>query len=421
MRYFIGLVLPLVLAVMGCSETAGTGGSGAVGGIGGEGGEGLRDPGAAEWKLVPRDRVAEECGLDPMLLEAADEALGFRWGVVRYGKLCHEFYPDGRDPTEPVNATTKTLGAVVTGMVAYRTEGLERNGRKTGPLSDADRVDHWLDSFEFSQDAKVGHVLAMVATNEDLTYGSRDFTYDVTGADQIDRLNDITTTAIAQDPTNLGANLEDFAQRFLFGPLGMKSSTWSYGEPYKGFGIGWDSTVRDMLRFGLFILNDGVWNGEQLIDELWIQKVTHPAFEDAATNYGYLTWLASNSNKVGALSTDRRDGPEDCTPAAIWADYPHGLSEAADCNYNPPWTCDQEYDVGGWSASGLNGMHIVGHPGLDMVLVAKQAGLDVRNGFQSVWPTMRPALIALDPTFAGDEKAFCEAYGNNAYAPDLPR
>ena len=32
---------------------------------------------------------------------------------------------------------------------------------------------------------------------------------------------------------------------------------------------------------------------------------------------------------------------------------------------------------------------------------------------------MRPALIALDPTFQGGEIAFCEAYGSNAYAPDL--
>ncbi|MGB5351137.1 MAG: hypothetical protein WBN10_16140 [Polyangiales bacterium] len=340
--------------------------------------------------------------------------------MVRYGKLCHEYYPDGNDPSEAVFAVTKTFGAVVTGMVAYRTQGLERTGRKTGPLSDEDRVDHWLDSFDFNPEARVGHVLAMVATNEDLTYGSRDFLYDVIGADQIDRLNDITTAAIAQDSLNLGANLEEFTQRFLFGPLGMKDSTWNNGEPNKGFGVGWHSTVRDMARFGLMILNGGVWDGERLLDEAWIQKVTHPALEDASTGYGYLTWLQSRSNYLGPYSTERLQGQtESCTPSAIWTEYPHGLSEATDCGYDAPYTCAQDYDVGGWSASGINGYHIVGHPGLDMVLIVKQAGLEGSNGFKVVWPTMRPALIALDPTFAGDETAFCEAYGSNAYAPDL--
>jgi hypothetical protein len=36
-----------------------------------------------------------------------------------------------------------------------------------------------------------------------------------------------------------------------------------------------------------------------------------------------------------------------------------------------------------------------------------------------MWNAVRPALVALDPTYKGDEKAFCEAYANNKYAPDL--
>ena len=36
-----------------------------------------------------------------------------------------------------------------------------------------------------------------------------------------------------------------------------------------------------------------------------------------------------------------------------------------------------------------------------------------------MWNAARPALVALDPTYKGDEKAFCDAYANNKYAPDL--
>ena len=75
-------------------------GTASLAGCGDGGDDSFRDPGTSAWELVPADRVADECGLDPDLLEAADEALGFPWAVVRYGKLCHEYYPDGADSSE---------------------------------------------------------------------------------------------------------------------------------------------------------------------------------------------------------------------------------------------------------------------------------------------------------------------------------
>ena len=35
------------------------------------------------------------------------------------------------------------------------------------------------------------------------------------------------------------------------------------------------------------------------------------------------------------------------------------------------------------------------------------------------WGPVRPAVVALDPVYQGDEEAFCEAYRRGAYAPDL--
>jgi hypothetical protein len=60
---------------------------------------------------------------------------------------------------------------------------------------------------------------------------------------------------------------------------------------------------------------------------------------------------------------------------------------------------------------------IVGHRGLDMVLVAKDLGAIA--GSASIWGPVRPALVALDPMFQGDEQDFCAAHGANGYAPDL--
>jgi len=36
-----------------------------------------------------------------------------------------------------------------------------------------------------------------------------------------------------------------------------------------------------------------------------------------------------------------------------------------------------------------------------------------------MWEVVRPAVVAMDPTYAGDEAAFCQAYGAGDYAPDL--
>ena len=378
------------------------------------------DPGTGAWELVPRDRVLEECGLDPDLLDEADARLNTPWAVVRYGKLCHEYYPEGSDTATRLFSATKTMAATVTGMAVYETRDLERTGRKTGPLSDTDRVDHWLDEFTFNPDAQVAHVLGMVAFNEDLSYGAKEHEYDGAGTREINRLSDVINTAIAQDPERFGANLEEFWQRFMVAKLGFRNSTWSDGAPDKIFGFSWRGTVRDMARLGLLIQNGGVWNGERLVSEDWIYKTTHPSFEDANTSYGYLTWLQANSNYHfgGVLGGVKFQNPLDgCSPPAINASFPHGISAAPDCNYEAPWTCEQEFDVGVWTANGAGGQLISGHPGLDMVLVVKNLGGSSFGG--TLWGPVRPALVAADPRFQGDEEAFCVEYANSRYAPDL--
>ncbi len=370
-----------------------------------------QDPGTGPWDPIPADRVAEECQLDPALLREADAAIGRPYVVVRYGKLCHEYYPPGRFPEQMNEAfsTTKTLGALVTGIAAYQTRDLPLAGRKTGPISDTDRVDHWLDDFSFNRDAQIAHVLAMVAHNADLGFGAKGFQYDLVGAVQINRLSDIIRTAIAQDPERFGEDLETFAQRFLYAPLGLTDSIWSGGRPDKVFGFTWNTTVREMARVGLLMLNEGIWNGERLVAREWIYRMTHPAFEDTNTSYGYLTWLAADSDT----------GLGRCAPPAIHRSYPHGLSASPDCNFSGPRTCEQDHDVGVWYALGLGGQVIMGQRGLDLVLAAKDLG--DAGGAEALWDAVRRALVARDPTFQGDEAAFCAAYDASAYAPDLRR
>lgn len=371
------------------------------------------DPGTGEWETVPRERLAEECRLDPDILEEIDQTATYSYAIVRYGKLCHEFYhPDNPGPNEQAHnvSATKTLGGAIVGRAALMSADLPR------PLNDTDRMDSWIDDISFNPDALVAHVLAMVGASESLTDGQRRFDYDGSGAREINRLIDVVEAVLAQDPGRFGGatTMAQFAQREVFDRLGMRNSTWA-GET---IGTSWYSDLRDMARLGLLLVHEGVWDQQRLLSEKWVYKMTHPAFEDANTAYGYLTWVAA-SNNWSLLSSDVIfQVPFDrCQPYAVWPEYPHPLSNASDCNFDGVYSCSQVHDVGVFAAAGRGGQLIVGHRALDLVLVTRDAGLTAF--LNTPWQLVRRALIAQDPLYAGDEQAFCTAYEAGDYAPDL--
>jgi CubicO group peptidase (beta-lactamase class C family) len=59
-------------------------------------------------------------------------------------------------------------------------------------------------------------------------------------------------------------------------------------------------TARDLARFGLLMLNRGVWNGRQIIDADWVDESTRyhsDATLYSADGYGYMWWVARRFNK----------------------------------------------------------------------------------------------------------------------------
>lgn len=51
------------------------------------------------------------------------------------------------------------------------------------------------------------------------------------------------------------------------------------------------ATARDFARFGLLYLNNGKWNGEQILPENWLAQTITPATADKRKHYGYQFWL----------------------------------------------------------------------------------------------------------------------------------
>ena len=59
-------------------------------------------------------------------------------------------------------------------------------------------------------------------------------------------------------------------------------------------------SARDHARFGLLFLNEGNWNGKQLISQEWVEMVQQPS--EANPAYGYMWWLNRGSRSVEGVS-----------------------------------------------------------------------------------------------------------------------
>ena len=361
----------------------------------------LVDPGTGPWDLIAEAQVQDVCRLDPELLQQVVMRQDQSFAIVRYGRLCFvsgENASDGPGVSHLFSAT-KTLGALLTGAVMYQTRDLPQSSASMGgPLLQWDRMDKWLDLTTLpsrgrvNPDATVAHVLGMVGYSDDLSFGQKRHRYDADGSREINYLIRVIDNVVKQDPQRFGADAVEVKDR-LFAKLGFEDSSWNVDF----FGYSWYGSLLDMARLGLLALHGGIYNGERLVDSEYIYNMTHPAFEDGSTRYGYLTWLNGGT----------------CQPRAIHASYPHGISEASDC---ADGNCDQDNDVGVWSAIGAGGQFIVGHRGLDMVVVGKNWG---NGGGEELFDLVLPSIVAADPKFMGDQEAFCEAYARGAYAPDL--
>lgn len=64
-----------------------------------------------------------------------------------------------------------------------------------------------------------------------------------------------------------------------------------------GFNNVFASTPRSMARFGLFLLNKGAWNGQQILSEEYFNLIKNTS-QNINLSYGYLTWLNGKASSM---------------------------------------------------------------------------------------------------------------------------
>ncbi|MBO6574414.1 MAG: serine hydrolase [Rhodothermales bacterium] len=93
--------------------------------------------------------------------------------------------------------------------------------------------------------------------------------------------------AIVQQAT--GQRMDAYAEEHLFGPLGIEDYHWKItpaGLPDALGGLYLEAI--DLAKIGMLYLRDGVWEGQRLLPEGWVQEATSKHVE--SPGYGYQWW-----------------------------------------------------------------------------------------------------------------------------------
>ncbi|WIL45282.1 serine hydrolase [Bacillus bombysepticus] len=256
-------------------------------------------------------KIAEK--LDQIIQEEYKNMNGML--VVQKGNVIFEKYYNGQGPDDAfhVASVTKTIISALIGICIDK-----------GYIKSADQkvIDFFPEYNVNSSEIKVRHLLTMttphpfvdwqepleeLCTQEDWVQYTLNrmgnggeigsFKYSSAGAHV---LSAIITSAT-------GKSVREFANEHLFQPLGMREiSNYNMkafgfddllGKDVKGWvhdpngistgGWGLTLTVKDMAKFGQLYLNEGIYNGKQILAKSWIKESTTMNQKQ----YGYLWWL----------------------------------------------------------------------------------------------------------------------------------
>ncbi|AET89194.1 Beta-lactamase [Burkholderia sp. YI23] len=225
--------------------------------------------------------------------------------VVKDGKIVFERYGDGltRDNNYELYSVTKTITSLLVGVLEG--EGKLNPSMKVAPLIARARPD-LASQLADKQDIELRHLMSM---SSGLSYQTRE------GTDPLyygapDRLRVAVTARAAKTPgtdfdyidvnpvlvgtaVSVAANEREdrFAQMRLFEPLGMSHYRWTGVDETGAVAGGWGLRLRavDMAKIGMLMLDNGRWQGKQIVPQAWIKQMTTPS--PAAADYGYYCWI----------------------------------------------------------------------------------------------------------------------------------
>ncbi len=118
-----------------------------------------------------------------------------------------------------------------------------------------------------------------------------DFNYSTPGSHVV--------SAVLGEATGIG--VEDFAEAYLFTPLGITGWRWEddpQGYPFGGHGL--ELRTEDMAKLGILFLNRGRWSDRRVLPADWVRSATAVQYRGGSSwgpvdnvSYGLLWWIAA--------------------------------------------------------------------------------------------------------------------------------
>lgn len=97
-----------------------------------------------------------------------------------------------------------------------------------------------------------------------------------------------------------GLETRDFADKYLFTPLGITIKKWDTLPDGCCLGAtGLYLTPVDMAKIGYFFLNDGYWDNIKILPDGWVNESIQPQIKVDNKSYGYYLWIRpADDNKT---------------------------------------------------------------------------------------------------------------------------
>jgi CubicO group peptidase (beta-lactamase class C family) len=270
-----------------------------------------------------RSAAPEEHGVNGALLKAMDQQVIDQKIpvdsilIVKDGYLIHESYFGAAGDKSKHNLNSATKGFVSTlfgiahdrGLIGdLRTPVLDALGRKDFRNMDDRKAAITLEDILTLRmglkwdDSRVQDYLSMTKTQDWVQY-----TLDRPMIDQPGRTFIYCSgcshllSVLIQKYT--GMTMAKFAEEALFKPLGIENYYWTSDPTGNTEGAtGLRLTSRDFARLGLLYLQEGQWDGQQVVSKDWVRAATAthtPAMQ--GFGYGYKWWTNDELHMYAAL------------------------------------------------------------------------------------------------------------------------
>lgn len=260
------------------------------------------------------------------LFESLEEKTNLLAGliIIRNGYIVAEHYPNPaykQDTKHEINSVTKSIMSAVTGVAIN--EGYIKSvddrifdyfpnltlanmdeHKKNLTVKDFLMMTSGLDWGELDKERR-----KQLWADFESTKDTVQFVLDKpTDPKLIDKFNYNTglchiLSAIVQQTT--GKKTAEYAQEKIFNKIGITTAVWPETQGVNKGGYSMEMTPRDMARFGYLYMNEGEWNGEQIIPKEWV----HTSFSElvptgvtGGEHYGYYFWITTTKDGYKEIS-----------------------------------------------------------------------------------------------------------------------